>query len=82
MGNFPSASESKHTTDQIRKLAICQYVELILCLLVLGWIFLNSWRFLYRQGKYKILPLVTFYILAFSLVLFRIYDAIWFFVEE
>ena len=80
MGNFPGSSKSDFTKNQLSTIAICQYIELFLCLAVLGWIIMNSWKFLYCRGMYRVLPVLVFYITAFILVLFRIYEAIWFFV--
>ena len=57
--------------------SVIQWVVCACAIGVLGWVVRNIWVILYRQGKYKVLPLLTFYVLATLLVLFRIYDAIW-----
>lgn len=61
-------------------IAVCQYIELLISLFVLGWLLSNFWKILIKQEKYKVLPLVTFYALAIPLLIIRIYIAIYFFV--
>ena len=36
----------------------------------------NTYAFLYKQGKYKTLPLLVFYILTYLLTIFRIFTSI------
>ena len=37
----------------------------------------NSYYFLYRQKKYKVYPLVLFYVLSIPCIVLRIYHSIW-----
>ena len=37
----------------------------------------NIWTILVKQGKYRVLPLLTFYILTTCMILVRIYSTIW-----
>lgn len=41
----------------------------------------NSWAFLWRQGKYKTLPLLLFYLVAVTLTLARLYYSLFVFYE-
>ena len=61
---------------EVKWLAVFTYLNLLAELLCLGWIIYNVWTFLYKQGKYKVLPLSTFYILATILMLVRIFAEI------
>lgn len=71
--------DGKLTEDQIMILAICQYVMTSLCLIVLCWLLYNTFTILVKQKKYKVLPLLNFYVLAIPMMLCRTYDMIWFF---
>ena len=46
-----------------------------LFLVCLIWLLINVWKFLVKQGRYRVLPLVTFYVLAISITLVKIYIA-------
>ena len=41
----------------------------------LVWLFINVWKFLIKQGRYRVLPLVTFYVLAILITLAKVYIA-------
>ena len=50
--------------------------------LFLGMLFLalyNSWAFLWKQKKYKTIPLLMFYIVVIALAIMRVYFSIWYF---
>ena len=67
------------TQAQLQWLAACQYLTAIGALVVASGLVYNVWKFLIRQARYKVLPLVTFYVLALLLMSERVYFAIWFF---
>lgn len=39
----------------------------------------NSWAFLWKQKKYKTVPLLMFYIVVIALAILRVYFSIWYF---
>lgn len=45
---------------------------------MLAWLLYNAWNLLIRRGKYKVMPLLIFYIVATILALERLYDHIGF----
>ena len=47
-------------------------------LIVLAWLVYNSWAILFKQGRYRVLPLTVFYILAISLIAAHIITAFMF----
>ena len=70
------AEKFGYSDAQIKWLAACTYFVILTELLVLGWIIYNIWTILFTQGKYKVEPLLTFFILATMLILIRIFYAI------
>ena len=61
-----------------RWIAAAQYFTIALILFVLAWLLYNAWNLLIRRGKYKVIPLLIFYIVATILALERLYDHIGF----
>ena len=51
-------------------------------MLVLVWLIYNIWTILIKRRKYRVLPLLTFYIVATLLVLNRLYLSIWYFTAS
>ena len=45
------------------------YIAFILGLIVLAWISYHIWTILWKQGKYHVLPLLNFYVVATLLIL-------------
>ena len=70
------------TSQQLVWIAVAQYFMLIVSLVTLSWIFINIWRILIKQRKYKVLPLMSFYTAAVLNVIFRFFYTIWFFSIE
>ena len=70
------AEENGFSDAQIKWLAACQYLILLVELLVFGWLIYNILSILVRQGRYKSLPLLTFYMLATVLLVVRIFSEI------
>ena len=81
-GHDETIADGTFSASQMRLFAVFQLIELILCLAVLYWLLHNAWVILYRQKKFNVLPLSTFYVLAFMIVVLRIYDAIWNFESD
>ena len=52
----------------------CSYMFLILFSCLLGFGLYNSYRFVYEQGKWKVTPILVFYILAILNILIRLFD--------
>lgn len=49
---------------QQKLLVACVLLSLPFGLCLMFWLFYNSWKILIKQGRYRVLPLTTFYILA------------------
>ena len=75
MGLFPYydylLNEGVFTKEQLRWIAVTQYLMIATCVATLAWICYNIVTILYRQRKHRVIPLVNFYALATMLVLFR-----------
>ena len=65
------------TDSEKAMIATCQYMVTLLILLSLFWLLRNAWVILIKNRKYTVLPLLTFYVLAFLLIVFRIYTEFW-----
>jgi hypothetical protein len=76
------AASDSISSLQLNAFVALQYFSATLFSLQLAMVLYNSYVFVYRQGRYKILPLVLFYVLTFGLTCLRIYFAIWFFNER
>ena len=63
--------------DEKKWIAACQYLVILIEVGVLGWLIYNVWNIVYKQGKYKVPSILTFYILAAMLILFRLENEIW-----
>ena len=61
----------------MRVIAACTYFNLIVCLLLFGWLVRNIKKFLIGLKKYQVYPLVTFYFISILLVLTRFAFLIW-----
>ena len=61
-----------YSKAEITRLAVAQYLMVAMCLATLAWLLHNVVTILVRQKKYKVLPLLNFYIIAGSLLIFRI----------
>ena len=71
------ATKYGYSQVQIRVIAANLYFILLIGLLVLLWLMRNIWTILVKQGKFKVLPLLTFYIVATTLILIRIVFSLW-----
>ena len=84
MAIFPGADQGlvkkNYTDEQILGIAICQWIMIALCLAALSWLVYNIVTILVKQKKYKVLPLLNFYILATFLIVFRIAFQVWWWV--
>ena len=63
-------------------MATIQYLATLAFLFQLGFLVYNSYWFLYKQKRYKTLPLLSFYILSLCLTALRIHFNIWFYCLE
>ena len=73
-------SESGWVTDtQLKWLTGFQYLITALLALLLIATGCNIWWFLVKQGRYRVYPLLLYYILAVLFLLSRLYFTIWFF---
>ena len=72
------AEQYGYSDAQKNWIAASQYLMIALILFVLAWLLYNAWNLLIRRGKYKVVPLIIFYIVAITLVLERLYDHIGF----
>ena len=54
----------------------CITITLPFAFFLLVWLLLNVWKILIKQGRFKVLPLTTFYILAIMVVIAHTYYAI------
>ena len=61
-----------YNDKEVEVLVCIVYVMLAMGFVTLGWLLYNAVTILWKQKKYKVLPLVNFYLLALLLVLFRI----------
>ena len=72
---YDNKEVTKHfSPTELGWLAFLQYLMVALCLATLGLIVLNGVTILVKQGKYNVIPLVNFYLLATLLVICRICD--------
>ena len=55
------------------------YLFTVLYIIELALALYNIWTFLIKQGKYKTVPLLLFYILTVWLIAMRIYYSVWYF---
>ena len=65
--------------EQLKWTAAFQYMSAILIIATTIFWIINFYRIIITAKKYRVLPLLTFYILALPLLVFRFYDVIWFF---
>ena len=68
--------------EQTIWLAVSQYVIAALIVTALAFWVVNFVKIIVKQGKYKVLPLSTFYALALPLLILRFYLDIWFFTSN
>ena len=54
----------------------CVTITLPVAVFLLAWLLHNVWKILIMQGRFKVLPLTTFYILAIMIVIAHSYYAI------
>ena len=71
--------EYSFSKEQTIWLAVSQYVLAALIVTALAFWVVNFVKIIVKQGKYKVLPLSTFYALALPLLILRFYLDIWFF---
>ena len=72
------AEEMHYSDTQVRWIFASVIIVTPTAILALLWLIYNSWTILYKQGRWRVLPLTTFYVLSLLLVLFHIYSAIMF----
>ena len=65
--------------EQTTWMAVSQYLIAALIVTALAFWVVNFVKIIVKQGKYKVLPLSTFYALALPLLMIRFYLDIWFF---
>ena len=63
--------------DQKVIIAITQWSTLAYGAIVLAWLIWNVWTILIKNRKYQVLSLTTFYVVAGTLILFRMENAVW-----
>ena len=80
MALFPGADKSiikRFFTDkEIKWFAAFQWLLIVACILNLAWLLYNAVIILYKQEKYRVLPMANFYFLATLLVVFRLTFAV------
>ena len=69
----------KNDYEDLEAIAICQWIELLICLAVLFWLISSAWVVLFKHQRYKVLPLATYYSFALPLVLLRTYECLFYF---
>ena len=69
--------DSVYTEEEMRWLALSQYVMLLLCLALLGWVLRNIWVILYMQGRFRVLPMLVYYVLATLQIIVRAIFSVW-----
>ena len=67
------------TEAQVVWLTVMQYWLTFIFILLLVFVLYNFWNFIIKQGKYHNQPLLMFYILTILLIVFRVYQLIWYF---
>ena len=67
------------TEDQLDILVFVIYLFTVLYIIELVLALYNIWTFLIKQGNYKTVPLLLFYILTVWLIMMRIYYSVWYF---
>ena len=73
------ATQYGYNQVQKRVIAANLYFVFLCGLLVLLWLMRNIWTILVKQGKWKVLPLLIFYIIATTLIVVRLIFTIWHF---
>ena len=74
-------ADANYTEGQLDSLVVLIYISILLFLTQLGLAIYNTWAFLIKQKKYKILPLLIFYVLVILLSISRICYSFFFFRE-
>ena len=67
------------TRQQVRFIAACTYLNVLFCFILGAWLVRNVKKFLIGLKKYRVLPILTFYILSTLIVLTRFIMLIWWF---
>ena len=67
------------SSAQLAWITFCQYLMVLFNVLTLIWTVCNAWRFLVKQRKWIVLPLVSFYIVAMINVFCGAIFVIWLF---
>lgn len=62
------AKEFGFTEAQKNWLIASIIIGILAGFVVIAWLIYNCWVFLYKQGRYKVLPLTVFYILSISVM--------------
>lgn len=73
------SSKDIMSDDRLQIIVSLIYLFSVLYLIELSMAVHNIWAYLIKQGKYKTIPLLLFYILAVLLCILRIYYTIWYF---
>ena len=68
------------TPQQLFWISFSQYLVAAIAVAVFFLLVANSYLYLWKGAKYRVLPLLVFYLLSMTLVILRFYGAIWFFV--
>ena len=67
----------KMNKSQVVGAAIIAYLTTAIFISILVLAVWNTYYFLYMQSKYKVYPLLVFYILSYADILLRIYHSFW-----
>jgi len=68
------------TPQQLFWISFSQYLVGAIAVAVFFRLVANSYLYLWKGAKYRVLPLLVFYLLSMTLVIFRFYADIWYFV--
>ena len=74
-GTGPGESLTYSKSEAIG-IIVMAYSMILTFILLLGLCLYNFYKFLYKQGKWKVTPILVFYIVGLLIILFRIFDYI------
>mmetsp|Transcript_25144 Transcript_25144/g.31544 ORF Transcript_25144/g.31544 Transcript_25144/m.31544 type:complete len:98 (+) Transcript_25144:8-301(+) len=77
-GHDELAAAGTYSEKQLLWISLSQGILILLTILSLLWLCMNVYKILYRQRKWKVLPLVNFYVLAALLILIDLTKVYWF----
>ena len=65
------------TEEELKWFALSQYLMFALCIAMLCWVMRNIYFILYKQGRFRVLPMLVFYVLSTMLITVRAITSIW-----